>query len=60
MAITQQKRNRLFCCWVYYRSNINIMPKKPKIRKISKGVADRNAKSAEVIRLIKLAKKKRK
>ena len=50
----------MFCCWVYYRSNINIMPKKTKIRKISKGVADRNAKSAEVIRLIKLAKKKKK
>jgi|TARA_B110000914_G_C15355772_1_gene396096 hypothetical protein len=33
---------------------------KPKVRKISKGVRDRNTQSAEVIRLIKLAKKKRK
>ena len=36
------------------------MPKKAKIRKISKGVKDRNIQSAEVIRLVKLAKKKRK
>ena len=36
------------------------MAKKPKVRKISKGVRDRNTSSAETIRLIKLAKKKRK
>jgi len=36
------------------------MAKKPKVRKISKGVADRNTKSADFIRLIRLAKKKRK
>ena len=35
MAITQQKRNRVFCCWVYYRSNINMRNKRLK-RTISK------------------------
>ena len=32
MAITQQKRNCVFCCWVYYRSNTD-MKKKKYIRK---------------------------
>ena len=35
MAITQQKRNCVFCCWVYYRSYINMRNKRLK-RTISK------------------------
>ncbi len=35
------------------------MPKKPRVRKISKGVRDRNVKSADVIKLIKRAGKRK-
>jgi len=35
------------------------MPKKPKVRKISRGVRDRNVKSANVFKLIKKAGKRK-
>ena len=67
MAITQQKRNCVFCCWVYYRSNTD-MKKKKYIRKspinkiksespMEHGVRYKMKKMEDKIRKIKLGNK---
>ena len=55
MAITQQKRNCVFCCWFYYRSNIDM--KKDPVRKIRfTSQADIYSRTKQADRLKKIRK----